>query len=293
MNEPLAISNFLVIIFTGVFSYRGFIDPRFQEKYIFWPQCIFAFREYYRVFTSAFLHANWRHLISNMVSLYLFGSTIETFVGVQDFLIIYFGSITGGGLLSLFIHRQHDYRAYGASGGVCENNFRPRFPFPGREHYVFSVSYGIPAWLYAIGFMLGSFYGLKAQRDNIGHDAHLGGAILGLLITAALHPAVVGRSPKLLSTVLLLSVLLMVYLIVNPLFLPADSVLSAFTWQKLKRRSFFKSKQKPLNIDDLLEKISKQGTDSLTAPERAFLAEASRKYRSRADSKPPESELLL
>ena len=131
-----------------------------------------------------------------MISLYLFGSTIERFLGARDFLTIYFGSIVGGSLLSLLIHRRHDYRAYGASGGVCGIIFAHIFLFPGGSISFFPFPYGIPSWLYAICFMLGSFYGMKAQRDNIGHDAHLGGAILGLLITAALQPWIVRRSPR-------------------------------------------------------------------------------------------------
>src|SRR5258708_14045119 len=130
-----------------------------------------------------------------MISLYLFGRYIELLVGVPKFLAIYLGAILGGSLLSLWIHRHHEYRAYGASGGVCGIIFAYIFLFPGGGVGMFPFPYEIPGWLYAIAFVLGSFYGMKAQRDNIGHDAHLGGAIIGLVIAAAFNPWIIRHSP--------------------------------------------------------------------------------------------------
>jgi len=293
MHEPLAIANFLVIVFTAIFTYRGFNDPQFVDRFIFRPESILASKEYYRVFTSAFLHANWTHLIFNMLSLYLFGSQLELFLGVPQFLAIYVGAIVGGSLLSLLIHRQHDYRAYGASGGVCGIIFACVFVFPGGGVSFFPFPYAIPAWLYAIGFMLGSYYGIRSQRDNIGHDAHLGGAIVGLLIAAALNPWIIQGSPKLFAAVLILSVLLLVSLWKNPLSLPTLSVFRPRFRTGTKRRpsDLPNYKLEELRVDDLLEKISRTGMESLTAEEKAFLNQTSGKYRRRAESQKPQSEL--
>src|SRR6184192_961607 len=111
--------TFLLIVVTCVFSYQGFKSFTFERKYIFNPEAILAGKEYHRLVTSAFLHANWQHLIFNMMSLYFFGAGLEAHLGKPQFLLVYFGSIIGGDLLSLFVHRHHDYRSYGASGGVC------------------------------------------------------------------------------------------------------------------------------------------------------------------------------
>src|SRR5262249_11658832 len=135
-----------------------------------------------------FLHADWRHLGLNMISLYFFGPALEVLFGADQFLAIYLGSIIGGNLLSLYVHRHHEYRAYGASGGVCGVIFAHILLWPGGSIGFFMLPVAIPGWLYAILFMAGSFYAMKAGRDNIGHDSHLGGAIVGLLITAALQP---------------------------------------------------------------------------------------------------------
>jgi len=72
---------------------------------------------------------------------------------------------------------------------VCAASFSPIFCYSGAGIYQFPVPFAIPAWLYAIGFLTLSFFGMASNnKGNIGHDAHLGGAIIGMLIAALLHP---------------------------------------------------------------------------------------------------------
>ena len=293
MNEPLAYCNLAIILGTVFFSYLGFKSAAFEEKYIFRPQSILAHKEFYRLLTSGFLHADWRHLLWNMISLFLFGRAIEFMIGVPKFLLIYLGSILGGNLLSLFIHRHHDYRAYGASGGVCGVIFASIFLFPGGSIFIFPLPVAIPAWLYAILFMLGSFYGMKLKRDNIGHDAHLGGAIIGLLMTAGLYPQIIGHNLRVFLIVLSGSVLLFVYLILNPLFLPVGSFLKSVGRGRSRYAHLPTYKQEERRIDDILDKISRSGVESLTKEEKELLHQVAGKYRGRADSKRPESGLAF
>src|SRR3954469_10647660 len=110
---------FLIIGATVWISIVGFKNPTFEEGLIFCPEFILADKQYYRLVSSAFLHADWRHLAFNMFSLYAFGVHLEADYGPLTFLAIYFASIVGGSLLALWLHRHHVYRAYGASGGVC------------------------------------------------------------------------------------------------------------------------------------------------------------------------------
>src|SRR5438874_1463614 len=187
--------TFLLIVVTCVFSYQGFKNFTFERKYIFSPEAILSGKEYHRLISSAFLHADWNHLIFNMMSLYFFGRGLEMYLGKLQFLAIYFGSIIGGDLLSLYVHRNHQYSAYGASGGVCGVIFASILLFPGIGISMFFLPISIPGWLYAIGYILYSFFGLKEHRGDIGHDAHLGGAIIGFLITAGLEPSSVPRNP--------------------------------------------------------------------------------------------------
>src|SRR5215470_9528213 len=159
MHEPIISCTVLLMLGTGVSSFFGFRSYALEEKYIFNPKRILADKEYYRLVSSAFLHADWRHLLLNLFSLYFFGSYVELVLGKAQFLLIYFGAVIGGDLLSLYIHRLHDYRSYGASGGVCGLIFAYILISPGGSILMPFVPVGIPGWLYAIGFILGSFYG--------------------------------------------------------------------------------------------------------------------------------------
>jgi membrane associated rhomboid family serine protease len=292
MNEPLAWCSLLLIAVTCGISYAGFRSREVEEKLMFRPESILARKEYYRLVTSAFLHSGWSHLLWNMVGLYLFGSILEWSLGLTDLLAIYFGAVIGGSLLSLYVHRHHEYQAYGASGGVCGVVFAYLLLFPeGGVMMYFAVP--IPGWLYAIGFMVGSFVAMKRARDNVGHDAHLGGAIVGLLVAAALHPQAARDNWLIFLLVLVPAILLLVYLWVNPLFLPIPSFLEPARRARIRRASQPTYKQEDARVDALLDKVARDGVHSLTDEERAFLERVSSKYRRRAESKKPESGLAI
>ena len=284
----------LLIIVTGVWSFLGFRNPSIEEKYIFHPGSILVGKEYYRLVTSGFLHADWNHLIFNMLSLYFFGPSVEFALGTGKFLAIYFGSVIGGNLLSLYVHRHHHYFAYGASGGVCGMIFAHILLFPGSDIRMFYLPIGIPGWLYAIGFMVYSFYGMEENnRGGIGHDAHLGGSIVGLLIAAGLDPESVRENLLIFLLVLVSAVLLLCYLWFNSLFLPLRSFITRKTKSGLRNSELPPHKRENLQVDAILEKIARNGIESLTDREKALLDEVSGKYRRRSDSKKPDSGLAI
>jgi membrane associated rhomboid family serine protease len=218
MNDPLSVV--LLIVATCGISMWAFQRPDIEERFIFRPERILAGKEYYRLVTSAFLHSGWTHLLLNMYALYGFAGGVAYWFGGLQFFVIYFGSVLGGNLLSLFLHRHHDYAAYGASGGVCGVIFAYILRFPNSHMMIFPIPYAVPGWVYALAFIIASFYAMKQPRDNIGHDAHLGGAIIGLLITAGLHPELPRQNWLGFSLLLLGSGLILVYIAVNPMFLP-------------------------------------------------------------------------
>jgi len=293
MHDTLPTVTLAIIVLTTVCSFIGFRDPGFREQLIFSPLEILACKQYHRLVTSAFLHADWNHLFLNMLSLYLFGSSIELQIGVGQFLLIYFTSIIGGDLLSLWLHRHHEYRSYGASGGVCGVIFAFIFLFPGASIYKFPLPIGIPGWLYAILFLVGSFIALKRRDDNVGHDAHLGGAIIGMLTAVALYPSIVQQSPRMFIAVSIISVALFIYLVKNPLFLPVSSFMPDWPRRKTKPQELPTYKREALTVDEVLEKISKQGMNSLTPEEKNLLNNVSAKYQRRAESKKPNSDLII
>jgi membrane associated rhomboid family serine protease len=202
MDQILASpATLAIIILTVLTSMSGFSHPDVQRNYLLDAGAIRRDREWVRLITSGFLHADGFHLGFNMFSLFFFGPVVEQIGGLAVFFAVYLGAIVGGGLLALFLHRHEEYHALGASGGVCGIIFAAIFFEPGMTVLLF-YAIPMPAWLFAVLFIVGSAYGAKAQRDNIGHDAHLGGALVGLLIATAFYPVIVTVNPLLYAFIL-------------------------------------------------------------------------------------------
>ncbi len=173
-----------VLAITVLVSLAAFADESLREK------CIFEIRkirngEHYRLLSSGFVHGDIFHLFFNMYALYLFGSQFVYFSSPVFFAVIYFVGLVAGSLLTLFVH-QNDffYRALGASGAVSAIVFGTVIFDPHLEIMIFPIPIGIPAYIFGLLFLLYSMYGMKVANDNIGHTAHLGGAVAGYVFTA-------------------------------------------------------------------------------------------------------------
>lgn len=183
-------SPFLIAIIAAnaVLTYKGLEDTAFFNKYKFDIRQIKA-GEKHRFFTSAFLHADWMHFGFNMLTLYFFAPIVISYFGPLYFLIIYFVSLVLGNVFSYQINKDNNfYTAIGASGAVTGILYSAILMVPDQNLYLF-FAIPIPAYLFGIGYLFYSIYGMKAQRDNIGHEAHFGGAVGGYLITLALMPS--------------------------------------------------------------------------------------------------------
>lgn len=113
--DKTGIIGFVLIIINVAFSYKGFTNGLFFDGNKFEVDKILVNKDYKRLVTSGFLHDSWTHLIFNMISLYAFSGLLESQIGGGKFLLVYFASLIGGDLLSLFVHRNHgDYNAVGA-----------------------------------------------------------------------------------------------------------------------------------------------------------------------------------
>jgi len=178
----------LIIAATAIISYKGFGDEAFFRKYEFHIGSIRA-GEHIRMITSAFLHGDIGHLFFNMLTLFFFAPVVIGSFGSLSFIIIYFGSLIFGSLLTLYFHKNdYYYRAIGASGAVTGVLYSAILLQPDMNLYLFFIPIPIPAYLFGIGYLLYSIYGMKAKNDNIGHTAHFGGAIGGYIITIAKVP---------------------------------------------------------------------------------------------------------
>lgn len=181
--------NFITILIIGanvLFSLRGFRDFSFFEKYKF---NIGGVRrgEQVRMLSSGFLHVDEIHLFANMFTLYFFANPVIAHLGEVNFLIVYFGSLICGNLLSFYFHKEeYHYSAVGASGAVTGVLYAAILLNPDMKLMMLFIPIPIPAYLFGIAYLLYSIYGMKRRVGNIGHDAHFGGAIGGYVITLVL-----------------------------------------------------------------------------------------------------------
>jgi membrane associated rhomboid family serine protease len=287
MHGSPATWNVIVIALTSYLSYRGFKDPAFFQRNLFISERVLQFREIHRLLMSGFLHAGWVHLLLNMITLYLFGSDIERAYGGTAFLVIYFSSVVGGSLVSLYLHRDQSHRALGASGGVYGVLFASIFLLPGGRIMMLPLPIAIPAWLFAVLFLLASVYGLRGQIGNVGHDAHLGGALVGLLVTTFLFPRQVFASPGLWLAVVAIAAAGLWYLVRYPPYLQTAGPLSADHWKGIWRdvsaeRQYRQAAEDEQTMDALLDKVARGGLHSLSPRERKQLEGISeRKKRNR------------
>ncbi len=175
-------------------SLKGFNDLPFFNTYKFQVGKILN-GEKLRMITSGFLHADWIHLGFNMYALYLFGNYVLTGFSSTYFLIIYFGSLLVGSIYSLSQHKDEPYySAVGASGAVSGVIFSAVMLYPDMELIMLPIPIPIPGYIFGVGYLLYSIYGMKKQLGNIGHSAHLGGAIGGYVITLFLRPSVLNNN---------------------------------------------------------------------------------------------------
>ena len=194
--------NSVAIIIIGLnifFSYKGFRDRIFFNKYKFSPIRIKG-GEKIRYISSGFLHVDTTHLIVNMFTLYFFVDAVIFRVGEINFLIIYFTSLIFGNWLTYrFNSNNINYSAVGASGAVMGIVYSAILLNP--EMTLFFFILPMPGYLFGLGYLFYSIYSMKKVNDNIGHEAHLGGAIAGFFSTIIISPAVVFTN---LFTVLIL-----------------------------------------------------------------------------------------
>lgn len=192
-----------VIAANVLFSMNGFNNRQFFEKYKFQIGAVNR-GEKIRMLSSGFLHVDWLHLIVNMYVLYIFAPILIVKLGIFKFLIIYFGSLIAGNLLTLSYHKNEVYySAVGASGAVAGVVYAAILLNPNMSMGIFPLPFYFPAYIFGIGYLLYSIYGMKKQLGNIGHAAHLGGAIGGYGLLLLLYPDIVFEST---TTVVLLGV---------------------------------------------------------------------------------------
>lgn len=173
----------ILIAVTMLVSWQAFDKPKLMQRLILWPPAVERQRQYERLLTHGFVHADWPHLLFNMLTLYIFGRQIEqvlsSMMGPLGFLFFYVSAIVVAILPTYLRHRRDaNYSSLGASGGVSAVLFAFILLAPWTLIY---VPIPMPAIVYAVGYVGYSFWMDRRGGDNINHSAHLSGAIYGVL----------------------------------------------------------------------------------------------------------------
>jgi membrane associated rhomboid family serine protease len=264
--------SLLLIVINIIVSYRGFNNRGFFHQYSFGVDKVRLYKDYKVLVTAGFLHVNWLHLIFNMIALYFFGSGIEA-LGALPFLLIYFISLVCGHLFSLLVHRhQGDYTSVGASGAVCGIIFATIALAPNMRIGFFLLPISIPAWLFGVLFVAYSIWGVRSRRDNVGHDAHLAGALAGMIVAILLYPGTLSQNYLAILAVFVPTAVFILFIVRNPTVLLVSSPFARrHQAHTIDQRYNIDKKQRQEEIDRILEKIHRRGMNSLTQKEKDFL----------------------
>ena len=189
--------NIIIIFSIAAVSLLGFSNHILFSKFLFKPYSILKNKEWYRFISSAWLHADYMHLFVNLFVLYSFGNYLEYFLNVYYeeqslvlYLFLFLGSIVISHIPSYVKHKSnYNYEAVGASGGVSGILFAYILinPLSMLELYLFIP---IPAIVFGILYLWYSYYMSKKNIDNIGHEAHIYGALGGMMLITIIKPEI-------------------------------------------------------------------------------------------------------
>lgn len=198
LDRPGAAVIFAVTIVTsliGLYSNRTVI-----EKSLFRPYWFLRRKQYATMITSGLVHADLGHLLLNMVTFYFFAFSLEAYIGTVRFVILYFFGLVLSHSCTYYKHRNNAaYASLGASGAIAAVLFAYIVYFPTATLMILPLPVPIPAPVFGIAYVAYSYWAGKRQHGNINHDAHLCGALAGIVFVAVTDPAAFGRLAGLLG----------------------------------------------------------------------------------------------
>lgn len=189
LDAPVTLFLLIVNALVGVYTLTA--DPGLVGRMAFRPARVLREGEWYRFFTAGFLHVGAAHLAFNMITLYFFGPAVESILGPVRFALLYIGSDLAANAFTLARHRTNPtYSAVGASGAVSGVVFSYCLFDPFAMLYIF-FAIPMPAILFAVVYVAFSIQASRQGGGRIAHEAHLGGALGGVVLTILLYPAAI------------------------------------------------------------------------------------------------------
>jgi len=180
----------IIIIITVLASLYAWNNQTVMSNWMMNPYRTDQRREYWRFITSGLIHNDYMHLFFNMFTLYFFGKILEWQLGAILFVILYLVGIIVSDVPTFFKHKKNPYyNSLGASGGVSAIVFASILLRPLSPLYLFFIPVPIPGFIFGAIYMFYSYYQAERGGDNINHDAHLYGALFGILFTIVAIPS--------------------------------------------------------------------------------------------------------
>ena len=190
--------NWVLIGITVLVSWQAFGNRHLLDRLILWPPAIDRQKQYDRLLTHGFIHADWSHLLFNMLTLYFFGGVVEGWfaqaAGPIAYPLFYLSAVVVA-ILPTYAQHRHDarYRSLGASGAVAAVMFVFILLQPWSKIYIFFIPIGSPAVVYAVAYVGYSIWMDRHGQDNVNHSAHLWGAAYGVMVALLVQPSVLSH----------------------------------------------------------------------------------------------------
>jgi membrane associated rhomboid family serine protease len=179
----------VILVLTIAVSVAGLSNPKIIERCLLRPYLVARGSDYVGLISSGFVHADVTHLIFNLITFYSFGFALERVIGTAKFVSLYFSALLISGIGTCFKHRNDPvYASLGASGAILGVLFATIVYFPRQKLFILPLPIPIPAPLFAVLYLVYSFYSSRTARGNINHDAHIFGALTGLAFVLLTDP---------------------------------------------------------------------------------------------------------
>lgn len=243
--------------------------------------------QYYRLWSALWIHNHWTHLLLNVLMLLCLGYATEGPLDTPSFLFVFLVSAVGGNALALYVSRDDQSgqpHAVGAAGGISGVLMASLTLSPSLTLNISSLAFSLPLWPLAVAFLAVSVFALRPHRGTTNHNAHLGGAILGLLFSPIVAPESLQTTLWLAAVLLLPTVVLFYALVKAPDVIPTGSFALADQPRAIRNwRSVSQDEHNLVSLEDeldtLLDRITQNGYHNLSDQERERLHVISTKER--------------